>query len=432
MFQRIRNFFKRNDYDEFEYDYYEEGDAEFFSDRVRPKDSLRVSSTDDDRDFDLDLETYTNMDLPTPRSGNVSIGDVASRKKYVEESINQIIAAKKQIQETTMEYESVTNYITDIEKIERAEGDNRKKILELAKKIVKLNGEKDNFKSKGGYGITQVMYSLIEPYEEVMPDEIRKLEAYENEAAILREDMTKLEGERGNLRYERKNLKTNQSFIKMLIMVVLVVVILLWIMLVTMGNTTGKDMTIPFALTGILAGVCAVYVTMENRKIHLGYKMNSLKMNKLITLINSVKIKIFNNRNTVEYLRNKYGVNNHIELRYQWEQYMIAKENRRRFIENCEMLDLYEKDLLRQLDLIGVLDTNVWLSQTEAIIDINKMEKIKYRLTVRRSRLMNKIDYNNKLVELAMSDIKKLYDRDKRYKKEILEVLQRYDIEPFS
>ena len=45
---------------------------------------------------------------------------------------------------------------------------------------------------------------------------------------------------------------------------------------------------------------------------------------------------------------------------------------------------------------------------------------------------MNKIEYNNKLVELAMSDIKKLYDRDKRYKKEILEVLQRYDIEPFS
>ena len=60
------------------------------------------------------------------------------------------------------------------------------------------------------------------------------------------------------------------------------------------------------------------------------------------------------------------------------------------------------------------------------------MEKIKYRLTVRRSRLMNKIDYNNKIVELAMSDIKKLYDRDKRYKKEILEVLQSYDIEPFS
>jgi len=40
MFQRIRNFFKRNDYDEFEYDYYEEGDDEFFSDRIRPKEYL--------------------------------------------------------------------------------------------------------------------------------------------------------------------------------------------------------------------------------------------------------------------------------------------------------------------------------------------------------------------------------------------------------
>lgn len=429
MFQRIRNLFRRDDYDEFEYDYYEEGDEDFFSDRVRPKEA-NVSRVDDDEFYYQEEESFSYTDLPTPR--NLNIKDVSSRKKYVEDSINQIITAKKQIKETTIEYESVTNYINDIDKIELAQTDNRKRIVELSKKIVKLTDEKDNFKSKHGYGISQAMYSIIEPYEEVMPDEIRKMESYENEASMLRDDMTKLEGERGNLKYERKNLKTNQSFIRMLIMVVLVVVILLWIVLVTMGNTTGKDMTLPFALTGILAAVCAVYVTIENRKIHLGYKMNALKMNKLIGLINSVKIKIYNNRNTVDYLHNKYGVNNHMELRYQWEQYMIAKENRRRFIENCEMLDLYEKDLLAQLDLIDVKDTHVWLSQPEAITDKNQMDKIKYRLTVRRSKLMNKIDYNNKLIELALADIKKLYDRDVRYKKEILEVLEKYDIEPFS
>lgn len=80
MFQRIRNFFKRNDYDEFEYDYYEEGDDEFFSDRIRPKESLSANTANTDMYEDLDLKSYTDMDLPTPRSGNVSIGDVASRK----------------------------------------------------------------------------------------------------------------------------------------------------------------------------------------------------------------------------------------------------------------------------------------------------------------------------------------------------------------
>lgn len=428
MFRLIRSFFKRNDYDEFEYDYYEEGDDDFFTDKVRPKEADRVREDT----FDEDLETYTQVDLPTPRNANVNIKDVASRKKYVEESINQIISARNQIKETTVEYKSVTNYIGDIDKIEHALPENRKKILELAKKIIKLTGEKDNFKDKNGYGISQAMYSVIEPYEEIMPDEIRKLEAYEKEASDLRDDMTKLEGERGNLRYERKNLKTNQSFIKMLIVVVLVVVIMLWIMLGVMSNSTGKDMTIPYALTGILAAVCAVYVTMENRKIQIGYKMNAAKMNRLITVINSIKIKVFNNRNTVEYLHNKYGVNNHLELSYQWEQYMVAKENRRRFIENCEMLDLYEKDLVKQLEQIGVLDTSVWLSQPDAITDSNQMDKIKYRLTVRRSRLMNKIDYNNKIVELALMDIKKLYDKDARYRKEILAVLEKYNIEPFA
>lgn len=428
MFQRIRSFFGRNDYDEFEYDYYEEGDEDFFNDRVRPKEANRVREDT----FDEDLETYTQVDLPTPRNANVNIKDVVARKKYVEESVNQIIAAKNQIKETTVEYKSVTNYISDIDKIEHALPENRKKILELAKKIVKLTGEKDNYKDKNGYGISQAMYSVIEPYEDIMADEIRKLEAYEREGATLREDMTKLEGERGNLRYERRNLKTNQSFIRMLIVIVLVVVILLWTMLAVMGNSTGKDMTLPYALTGILATVCAVYVTMENRKIQLGYKMNAAKMNKLITLINSVKIKVFNNRNTVEYLHNKYGVNSCLELSYQWEQYMVAKENRRRFIENCEMLDLYEKDLVKQLAQINVLDANVWLSQPEAIINSNDMDKIKYRLTVRRSRLMNKIDYNNKIIELSLMDIKKLYDKDARYKKEILGVLEKYNIEPFA
>ncbi len=423
MFQRIKNFFKRNSYDdeEFEYDFYEAGDSEFFSDNIRPKDVKKNADS-----ASKEMEGYTDLDLPAPRK--LDVKEKAARQKYVEDSINQIINAKKQVKETMVEYESVTEYLNDIDKIELAPLDNRKKILELTKKIVKLTDEKDNFKAKHGYGISQYMYAMIEPYEEIMPDEIRKLEAYENEASILRDDMTKLEGERGNLRYERKNLKTNQSFIKMLIVVVLIVVILLWIMLVTMGNATGKDMTLPFSLTGILAAVCAIYVTMENRKIQLGYKMNSIKMNRLITLINSVKIKVFNNKNTVEYLHNKYSVNNHMELRYQWEQYMVAKENRRRFMESCEMLDLYEKDLMGQLDLIDVKDTAVWQSQTEAILDNNKMEKIKYRLTVRRSKLLNKIDYNNKLIDLAMSDIKNLYDKDSRYRTEILEILGKYNI----
>ena len=41
------------------------------------------------------------------------IKSLISRKKYVEESVNQIIAAKNQIKETTVEYKSVTNYISD-------------------------------------------------------------------------------------------------------------------------------------------------------------------------------------------------------------------------------------------------------------------------------------------------------------------------------
>ena len=47
-----------------------------------------------------------------------------------------------------------------------------------------------------------------------MLNEIKKLEEYEKEYLTIRSDLNKLEGERGNLNYERKRLETNKSLLK--------------------------------------------------------------------------------------------------------------------------------------------------------------------------------------------------------------------------
>ena len=52
-------------------------------------------------------------------------------------------------------------------------------------------------------------YVILEKNENNMVNEIRKLEEYEKEYLTIRSDLNKLEGERGNINYERKRLETN-------------------------------------------------------------------------------------------------------------------------------------------------------------------------------------------------------------------------------
>ena len=94
------------------------------------------------------------------------------RKAYIQASCETITEARRQNLEAKKEYEVVTSYLADIQRLDMLPPEGKKEIEELAKKIINLNEEREKMQRVPAK-ITIAQRMALEPYEETMTEEIR-------------------------------------------------------------------------------------------------------------------------------------------------------------------------------------------------------------------------------------------------------------------
>ena len=171
------------------------------------------------------------------------------------------------------------------------------------------------------------------------------------------------------------------------------------------------------------------YFYFSNRKNQYDLKLAELKMNRAIQLLNKVKIKYVNCTNLLDYLYEKFHVNNAQELHYHWQEYMRIVEEERRFKKTAESIDFYTEEIIRELKKNGVSDAAVWGYQIEALVDPKEMVEVRHRLNVRRQKLRQRIDYNNNQEEMARKSLRAFRERHVAYDSETLLVLAKNEVE---
>jgi len=100
------------------------------------------------------------------------------REGFVKNCCDIIIEAKRQRFEAKKEYEVVTSYLADIQKIDLLPPQPKKSIEDMARKLVTLNEERQKMQ-KIPPKITIAQRMALEPYEDTILEEIRRME--ENE-----------------------------------------------------------------------------------------------------------------------------------------------------------------------------------------------------------------------------------------------------------
>lgn len=358
----------------------------------------------------------------------VNLSDVSERKTYIKDNCEQIIEATRQIDEARVEYQAVTSYLTDMQRIDRIPIEDRQDIDDAARKIITLLKERAKYQNRKNIKISAAQYKQIELYEDEISEQIVNMKQYEEYNIIVKNDMRNLEGEKGSLLFQKEEIIHQQKYLKGLAILTAVIVISLFALFFTLATVLSKDMVIPYILTIIMAAVSLFYICYEARRNIYEMKRTEIKSNKAIRLLNRVKIKYINTNNWLDYVYSKYMVNTSSELNYLWEQYVKAKDEEKRYKDNTDLLNYYNETLIAGLKGYKIADPEVWIHQAIAIIDGKEMVEVRHRLNVRRQKLRERIDYNTKLKEDSTKDLQDMTLKNPEWKPEVIKILSEHDI----
>ena len=338
-----------------------------------------------------------------------------------------ISESNRQIKDAKIEYRQVTSYLTDIQKIDRIQGDERKNIDGAAKNILNLMRERNRYKNRS-MEITDRQILQLEPYEETLADEIKKM--YDNEIyqTAIKSDMSHLEGEKAVLLHERSETVAKQGYLKFLAKMLCVLVISLLVLLGVMNYVLEVDMVIPYMLTIVFSGFMAIFIFMEGYRNRQAAVLTNRKLDRAIMLLNRVKIKYVNNTNVLDYTYEKFGVDSAKQFEFLWEQYCKVKEYERKFKENTLELQDNMKLLLHELKQHQVRDTEVWVPQVAALLDEREMVEVRHKLNTRRQHIRKRIDYNKGNRDKAFDTIGEILDKKPEVSSEILAILKEYNM----
>lgn len=349
-------------------------------------------------------------------------------QQYVADSCEQIVEASHQIEDAKLEYQVVTEYLMDIQKIEEAPTEIKQEMLENARQMLTLMRERNQYQNSELRSTDPKFYG-IRRYEDDMLEELKKMREDENYQRIVKNDLNQLETEKKKLLLQKEDILSGQKFLKKMVVSISILVVSLFIFFLGVSAAFHSDMKIPYIMTIAMAAVSAAYIFLESRKNKYQILLVHKKINRAIGLLNKVKIKYVNNTSVLDYTYSKFNVKSSMELQYLWEQYQKALEEERRYQSNTDRLNYYREALLEQLEGLLVKDVEIWTSQAEALIDSKEMVEIRHSLNVRRQKLRERIEYNTKLQDNAFEEIRMALKKRHEMKDMIVDTLQQYGIE---
>lgn len=359
------------------------------------------------------------------KQGKVSFEDVMER---CEECCEQYVEAKARKREVQEEYNAISSYLTDIQKIEELPRERRQEINEVAQTMVRLNEERVQCHEDDAESITPAQFLQLERFEDEVEQTIQTLNEQEAYRDMVNSDIRNLEGEKGALTYEKEQINKRLKYFKNLSIFCVAAVLLVFMVLFYLTEKLKVDFTLVFLLTGLLALAMAAFVVINFRKARFGVSMCEAKTNRAILLLNKVKIKYVNSTNAIEYIYEKFGIASRYELEYLWARYGKIKATREKYQRNTELLEAANNKLVSLLQMNGVEDAEVWVYQPEALLDSKEMVEVRHHLNERRATVRERMNFTNKHFDIARAELERVKEAFPQYRDEIQAKIGRYEI----
>lgn len=338
-----------------------------------------------------------------------------------------IVDSTFEMEDLKREYELVTSYFSDIQKIEQMEEGSLRKLEEDAGKILMLEEKNTNIQQMPKQ-LPPDRYRLVHRLEEEIPKAIQRLEELEGMRGKIKRDLEYLEGEKGALKYEEEELQHKQMILRNAAIALGVILVLTVVACLVITMQLDAELTVPGAAAAAVLLITEFFLFMGYNDANTECSLCFQKHNRAIQLQNKVKIKWLNNTNNLDYLYAKYEVNTQKELAYDWEQYCRIREAEQKYQKNMADLNVYQEEVLASLKRAGVYDSEIWLQQLAALVDKREMVEVKHSLNVRRQKLRDRMKRNEEVRQNSFVCVKGILTEHPEMKEQAREVLVSYHI----
>lgn len=372
-------------------------------------------------------ERKKNKKLKEVRQAGVSgnIEDSEVRQAFYRECAELIDEAVFQSEQAKNEYGLVTNYLSDVQKIETLSGEGKAEVEASARSLLVLESEKERAK-KQEPAISDAQKRFFSLHEEEIPGTIRWLREEEEHQREIEGKMKYLAGEKTAYQMEREECLDRNEFLKKMMIGISIGVVAFFVLFFTISQKTGKDLRIPFLLTVIVALLFAMYVVVSTRKNIYNMKVAELKRNKVITVENKIKLRYVNCTWGIDYAYEKYHATSAMQLETMWKEYLRIRAEEELQRKNERQQEVYRSSIIKVLRRAGVVDAGIWVMQPQALVDKSEMVEVRHSLNVRRQKLREHIDYNMKQKEKNEAAIIRFVKEHPEYAEEMKGLIERY------
>ncbi len=268
----------------------------------------------------------------------------------------------------------------------------------------------------------------METFEDEIPSGIKLMQAQEEYYDAVKQDLRVLEGERMNLRLESKALVKRQLQIRSLARTAFAAMVVVFIIfIVSMAIVENDEETAFFIVISLLAAILAVGMFAILKVTERNVLVTEIKLNKATGLLNKIKIKYVNAANTLDYEYSKYGVKSAYELENKYKLYEEMKAEQSRMLDMTSSLNSAENDLESILRKLGLSDPHIWFGRVKAFINPKEMVEVRHELNTRRYKLRQQIEYNEKRIEEAKSNIKNATLSNPEHSDGAMRVIEMYE-----
>lgn len=358
----------------------------------------------------------------------VDFSNEDQRRLYIQNCLEQMAEASKEINLLTGEYSLVTSYLTDMEEIEALPDEERSEVNRIAGKLSTLKREINGYREKKDR-MSDSEYNRIRSQENEIEDGIKKLKENENYALLIKKDLRRLDSERHAYAYRKNELITMMANFRGMAVIFITALVLCVLLLLVLQFGFEMNTSVGYFLSIGAAAIALTVLCVKFMDADRELKRVENTINKLIQLQNKVKIRYVNNTHLLEYRYMKYNTDSAANLEKLWNLYQEEKEERKQYAEAEAKTEYYQEQLVTLLANYRVKDPDRWIHQTAALLDKREMVEIRHDLILRRQSLRKQLDYNNGVAETARKEIMDVAEKYPEYSQEILKMVELYDID---
>ncbi|MCR5651872.1 MAG: hypothetical protein K6F86_11905 [Lachnospiraceae bacterium] len=364
--------------------------------------------------------------IETPDRNEIDISNPMMRERYVRNCCDQMLESTREIDEATREYRLVTDYLNDMETIDKLPPERYGPLKHAAEEVMRLETKSRLHSEKIGR-ISNDRYEDMEAIASDMPGALEEMKKNEDYKFLVRGDLQKLEGEKGAYAFQKKEMSVKQVSCRNFVMITICSLSFIILMLLVLKYMYQMDVILGCVIASFAAAVAMTLIFVEY--IGAGSEMRKASnfLNQVIAKQNTVKIRYVNVENLLQYQYRKYHVNSSDELEYFWDMYLEEKNERQLLDEAGGDLKHAMDTFMSLLKSIRLKYPTIWSRQAYAVVDRREMVELRHDLVERRQSLRKRIEYNNENRNMAKDEVNELVKKYPNYASQIIAIVSAYE-----